>query len=32
MPLTLARNHGLGMAIAELDLTQRPACRVKLVF
>jgi len=24
----LAYNHGLGMAIAELDLTNRTACRV----
>jgi hypothetical protein len=27
--LTLASNHGLGMAIAELDLTHRPASSVK---
>src|SRR5258708_80945 len=28
--LTLASNHGLGAAIVELDLTDRPACCVEL--
>jgi hypothetical protein len=27
---SLASNHDLGVAIAELDLANRPACRVKL--
>jgi hypothetical protein len=26
----LARNHSLGVTIAQLDLTDRPPCRVKL--
>jgi hypothetical protein len=28
--LTLASNHGLGVAIAERDLTHRPACSIEL--